>query len=76
MLRALFKEELMSKFLEIIQMLAGMDWAGIIAAFFVFVGAFTSMLTALIAVFAKIPGKQPEAFLQKVVDFIAKYSKK
>ena len=33
-------------------------------------------LTALIALFMVIPGEQPEKFLQQLVDFISKYSKK
>ena len=33
-------------------------------------------LTALIAVFMLIPGDQPEKALQKVVDFLAKFSRK
>lgn len=35
-----------------------------------------ALLIALIAVCMWIPGSQPEAALQKVVDFLAKFSKK
>jgi len=62
--------------MEILQMLAGMDWVGIVSNFWIVLGAFATFLVALIALFAKIPGSQPESFLQKVLDFITKYSKK
>lgn len=38
--------------------------------------AIVGVLTALIALFMLIPGDQPEKSLQKVVDFLAKFSKK
>ena len=38
--------------------------------------AFAAALVAFIAFFQLIPGEQPEKFLQSVVDFIAKFSKK
>jgi len=38
--------------------------------------AFMAVLSALIAFFMLIPGVQPEATLQKVLDFLAKFSKK
>lgn len=38
--------------------------------------ALNAVIVALIALFVLIPGKQPEEFLQKVVDFIAKISRK
>jgi hypothetical protein len=34
------------------------------------------ILTAIIALCLIIPGNEPETFLQKVVDFLAKFSKK
>lgn len=52
------------------------NWQGIVAAFFAALGALALFLVALIKLFALIPGDQPEKFLQKVVDFIAKYSNK
>ena len=39
-------------------------------------GYLSSALVAFIGLFALIPGEQPEAFLQKVVDVISKFSKK
>ena len=41
-----------------------------------FISALIGFLSAVIAVCLLIPGEQPEAFLQKVVDFLAKFSKK
>lgn len=38
--------------------------------------AIIAVLSALIALFLLIPGEQPEKSLQKVVDFLKKYSKK
>jgi hypothetical protein len=38
--------------------------------------AVVSAITALIALFMLIPGEQPEKALQKLVDFIAKFSRK
>jgi len=43
---------------------------------FAWLGAITALLTAVIAVAQLIPGDQPEASLQKVVDFLAKFSRK
>jgi len=39
-------------------------------------GVITAILSALVAVFMLIPGDQPEGFLQKVVDFVKKFSNK
>ena len=39
-------------------------------------GAFVAVLSALIVLFQLVPGPQPEKFLQAVVDFLAKFSKK
>ena len=41
-----------------------------------FISAAVGVLTALIVLFALIPGEQPEKFLQGVVDWIKKYSAK
>jgi len=38
--------------------------------------AVVSAITALIALFMLIPGEQPEKALQKLVDFLAKFSRK
>lgn len=43
---------------------------------FAWLGAITALLGAVIAIAQLIPGDQPEAFLQKVVDFLAKFSRK
>jgi len=40
---------------------------------FAWLGALTALLTAAIAVASLIPGDEPEATLQKIVDFISKY---
>ena len=39
-------------------------------------GQVVIIVTALIAIFMVIPGDQPEKSLQKVLDFIKKFSKK
>lgn len=39
-------------------------------------GQVVVIITALIAIFMVIPGDQPEKALQKVLDFIKKFSKK
>lgn len=38
--------------------------------------AITAFFTGVIAICLLIPGPEPEATLQKIVDFIAKFSKK
>ena len=43
---------------------------------FAWIGAITALLTAVIAIAQLIPGDQPEATLQKVVDFLSKFSRK
>ena len=43
---------------------------------FAWVGALVALLTAVIAVASLIPGDEPEATLQKVVDFLSKFSRK
>lgn len=58
----------MEKVLEIL------NWA--IASGPNFISAVVAVLAALIALFALIPGEQPEKALQKVVDFLAKFSVK
>jgi len=39
-------------------------------------GAVTALLTAAIAVATLFPGDEPEATMQKIVDFISKISRK
>ena len=39
-------------------------------------GAITALLGAVIAIAPLIPGDEPENTLQKVVDFLAKFSRK
>ena len=43
---------------------------------FAWLGAITALLGAVIAIAQLIPGDEPENTLQKVVDFLAKFSKK
>ena len=43
---------------------------------FAWVGALVALLSAVIAVASLIPGDEPENTLQKIVDFLAKFSKK
>jgi len=43
---------------------------------FAWLGAITALLGAVIAVAQLIPGDEPEATLSKVVQFLAKFSKK
>jgi len=40
------------------------------------IGAVTALLSAVIVVAQLIPGEEPERTLQKVVDFLAKFSRK
>jgi len=62
--------------MEILQILAAMNWAGVLAAFWIVVGSLATLLSALIAFFMLIPGEQPEKFFKGILDFITKYSKK
>jgi len=41
-----------------------------------YLGAIVAVLSALAALFMLIPGEQPEKTLYKIVDFLAKFSKK
>lgn len=43
---------------------------------FAWLGAITALLGAIIAVAQLIPGDEPERSLQRVVDFLAKFSRK
>ena len=43
---------------------------------FAWLGAITALLGAVIAIAQLIPGDEPENTLQKVVDFISKFSRK
>lgn len=49
---------------------------GVLDTISIIVGQFVVICTAIIVIAQRIPGKQPEATLQKIVDFIAKFSKK
>lgn len=50
--------------------------AFVVANYQAILAAITAILTGVIGICMLIPGNQPESFLQKVVDFIAKFSKK
>ena len=43
---------------------------------FAWVGALVALLSAVIAIASLIPGDEPENSLQKVVDFISRFSRK
>jgi hypothetical protein len=43
---------------------------------FAWLGALTALLTAAIAVASLLPGDEPENTLQKIVDFLSKFSRK
>jgi hypothetical protein len=43
---------------------------------FAWVGALVALLSAVIAVASLIPGDEPENTLQKIVDFLSKFSRK
>lgn len=43
---------------------------------FAWLGAITALLGAVIAIAQLVPGEQPEKFLQGVVDFLSKFSRK
>lgn len=43
---------------------------------FAWLGAITALLGAVIAIAQLIPGDEPENTLQKIVDFLAKFSRK
>ena len=46
------------------------------ADIFAWLGAITALLGAVIAIAQLIPGDEPEATLSKVVQFLAKFSRK
>ena len=54
---------------NLIHLVASQDWLA-------WLGAITALLGAVIAVAQLIPGDEPEATLQKVVDFLAKFQRK
>ena len=54
---------------SIISLVTSQDWIA-------WLGAVTALLGAVIAVAQLIPGDEPENTLQKVVDFLAKFSRK
>lgn len=43
---------------------------------FAWIGAITALLGAVVAIAQLIPGDEPENTLQKVVNFLAKFSRK
>lgn len=51
-----------------------MDW--LLANWQNVLAALNALLLGVIAICVMIPGEQPEKFLQGVVDFIAKFSRK
>lgn len=53
----------------IISFITSQDWIA-------WLGALTALLGAVIAVAQLIPGDEPENTLQKIVDFLAKFSRK
>jgi hypothetical protein len=54
---------------EILTLISGLNWLEII-------GALTTVMVGLIAVFELIPGEQPEKTLRAIVNVIAKFSRK
>jgi hypothetical protein len=54
---------------EILTLVSGLNWLEII-------GALTTVMVGLIAVFELIPGEQPEKTLRAIVNVIAKFSRK
>jgi hypothetical protein len=54
---------------EIVSLIASLNWLEV-------VGAVTTILVGLIALFELIPGEQPEKTLRAIVNFIAKFSRK
>ena len=54
---------------NIISLIASQDWLA-------WVGAITALLGAVIAIAQLIPGDEPENTLQKIVDFLAKFSRR
>lgn len=59
----------MDKITPIITFITSQDWSAWLAAII-------AVLTGVIAVAALIPGPEPERTLQKVVDFLSKFSRK
>ncbi len=54
---------------NVISFVASQDWLA-------WLGAITALLGAVIAIAQLVPGDEPENTLQKIVDFLAKFSKK
>lgn len=54
---------------EILTLVTSLNWLEVI-------GALTTILVGLIALFELIPGEQPEKTLRAVVNVIAKFSRK
>lgn len=59
----------MEVFSQIVAFLASLNWAEILVAV-------QGLIAAIIAVCLIIPGEQPEKFLQSILDFLSKLSKK
>jgi hypothetical protein len=55
--------------MEIISTLLKIDWFGVL-------GALVALLSATVALATLIPGEEPERTLQKIVDFISRFSRK
>lgn len=54
---------------NIISLIASQDWLA-------WLGAITALLGAVIAIAQLIPGEEPERTLSRIVDFLAKFSRK
>lgn len=54
---------------SIISTIVSQDWLA-------WLGALTALLTAVVAVAQLIPGDEPERTLTRIVDFLAKFSRK
>jgi hypothetical protein len=61
--------------MEVIQGIISV-FAFILANYEVILASIVAICSAIIAIALLIPGEQPEKTLQKIVDFIAKFSRK
>ena len=61
---------------EILKFLLANDWAALLAAIVLAIGAAATFFHALAIVFLCIPGNEPEATFEKISVFLAKFSKK
>jgi hypothetical protein len=55
--------------INFISLISSLNWLEI-------VGAITTLLTVLIAIFEFIPSEQPEKTLKSIVNFLERYSRK